>query len=143
MLHTPPSRGLMQQRLIAIALLSAAARAQGETWVVTDRAHPVTNTAEHRVIVLDEQQRLEAHLTRILPSDLTLAASTIQAYFTDPEGARFQQELIQAQQGITDAWSTGVEQIPAVVVDRRYVVYGEPDVAKASALIDKARSTPQ
>jgi len=31
--------------------------------------------------------------------------------------------------------------IPAVVVDRRYVVYGEPDVPRAVARIDAYRST--
>lgn len=143
MSNTCLRRGLIQQRLLTIALLSACACAQGDTWVVTDHAHPVTNTAEHRVIVLDEQQRLEAHLTSRLPSDQTLAAATIQAYLASPDGTRFQLELIQAQQGLTDAWNVGVEKVPAVVVDRRYVVYGEADVAKASALIDKARSAPQ
>lgn len=143
MLHTQLSSGWKQQRLLAVALLSAAACAQGETLVVTDHAHPITNTAEHRVIVLDEQQRLEAHLTSRLPSDPTRAAATIQAYLASPEGTRLQHELIQAQQGITDAWSLGVVKIPAVVVDRRYVVYGEANVAMASALIDKARSEQQ
>ncbi|SET81373.1 TIGR03757 family integrating conjugative element protein [Pseudomonas graminis] len=143
MFHPSLCRDLIQQRLLAIALLSACASAQGETWVVTDHAHPVTNTAQHRVIVLDEQQRLEAYLTSRLPSDPTKAASTIQVYLASPEGIRLQHELTQAQQGITDAWSIGVEKIPAVVVDRRYVVYGEPDVAKAIALVDRARSAPQ
>lgn len=143
MFHPPPRRGLMQQRLLAITLLSAAACVQGETWVITDYAHPVINTAEHRVIVLDEQQRLEAHLTSKLPSDPTLAASAFQVYQASPEGTRFQHELTQAQQGTTDAWSLGVEKIPAVVVDRRYVVYGEPDVAKAIALVQRARSAPE
>lgn len=140
MFHTPLSSSLIQQRLLAIALLSAAACAQGETWVFTDHAHPVINAANHRVIFLDEQQRLEEHLTSKLPSDPTQAASTIQIYMASPEGTRVQRELIQAQQGTTDAWSLGVEKVPAVVVERRYVVYGEADVAKASALIDKARS---
>jgi len=36
------------------------------------------------------------------------------------------------------AW--GIAAIPAVVVDRRYVVYGEPDVARAVARIDAHRS---
>ena len=143
MFHTPLRLGLMQQRLFAIALLSAAACAQGETWVVTDHAHPVTSTAEHRVIVLDEQQRLEAHLTSRLPSDQTQAGATIKAYLASPEGTRLQHELTVAQQGITDAWSVGVEKIPAVVVDRQYVVYGESDVDKAINLIHKARSAQQ
>lgn len=143
MFHTPLRRRLMHQRLLAIALLSAAACAQGETWVITDYAHPVTNTAEHRVIVLDEQQRLEAYLTTRLPSGPTQVAATIRAYLASPEGTRVQHELTHAQQGTTDAWSLGVEKIPAVVVDRRYVVYGEADVAKATALIDRTRSAQQ
>lgn len=143
MFHPPLCRGLIHQRLLAIALLCACAFAHGETWVVTDHAHPVTNAAPHRVIVLDEQQRLEEHLTSKLPPDPKQAASTIQIYLASPEGTRIQQELIQAQQGITDAWSFGVQKIPAVVVDRRYVVYGEPDVDKAIALVDKARSAQQ
>lgn len=143
MFHTPLCRGLIQQRLLAIALLGACARVQGETWVVTDHAHPVTNTAEHRVIVLDEQQRLEEHLTSKLPPDPTEASSTIQTYLASPEGTRIQQQLTQAQQGTTDAWSLGVEKIPAVVVDHRYVVYGEPNVDKAIRLVDKARSSAQ
>lgn len=143
MLHTHLHRGLSLQLPMLVALLCAGACVQGETWVVTNRAHPVTNTTEHRVIVLDEQQRLEAYLTSRLPSDPTQVAATIQAYLASPEGTRIQHELTKAQQGITDAWSLGVEKIPAVVVDRRYVVYGEPDVGKAIALIDRARSAPE
>jgi integrating conjugative element protein (TIGR03757 family) len=143
MFHPSPRRGLMQQRLLAITLLSAAACAQGETWVITDYAHPVINTVNHRVSFLDEQQRLEEQLTSKLPPDPTQAAATIQTYLASPEGTRFQHELTQAQQGTTDAWSLGVEKIPAVVVDRRYVVYGEADADKAIALIDRARSAQQ
>lgn len=143
MFHTPFRRGSTQQQLLAIVLFSACAHAQGETWVFTDHAHPVINTVNHRVIFLDEQQRLEERLTSKLPADPTQAAATIQAYLASPEGTRFQLELTQAQQGTTDAWSLGVEKIPAVVVDRRYVVYGEPDVDKAISVVDKARSSGQ
>ena len=40
---------------------------------------------------------------------------------------------------MTDAWSLGVTKIPAVVVDRRYVVYGETDVSRALARIEEYR----
>ena len=65
------------------------------------------------------------------------------ARLNSPSGKRLQSDLAKAQQDITDAWSLGIEKIPAVVVDRRYVVYGEPDVAKALELINRARSQPQ
>ena len=143
MQYTPQCYSFKSARFMPIALLCACGYAQGETWVITDHVHPVTNTAKNRVIVLNEQQRLEEHLTSKLPADSAQAASAIQVYLASPEGTRFQLELTQAQQGITDAWSLGVEKIPAVVVDRRYVVYGVADVAKAIALVDRARSAQQ
>ncbi|MCL6641681.1 MAG: TIGR03757 family integrating conjugative element protein [Candidatus Rokubacteria bacterium] len=44
-----------------------------------------------------------------------------------------------AYQGVADAWGLGLAKVPAVVVDRRYVVYGEPDVARAVARIESHR----
>ena len=123
---------------MALTLLSATAHA--ETWVITDQAHPVSAPTGVRIIRLDDQQRLEELLSQQLPNDQRQAEATIQRYLASPAGKRLQTDLVQAQQGITDAWSVGVEKIPAVVVDRRYVVYGEADVAKAIAQIDRARS---
>lgn len=123
---------------MALTLLSATAHA--ETWVITDQAHPVSVPTGVRIIRLDDQQRLEELLSQQLPNDQRQAEATIQSYLATPAGKRLQSDLVQAQQGITDAWSVGVEKIPAVVVDRRYVVYGEADVAKAIAQIDRARS---
>ena len=123
---------------MALTLLSATAHA--ETWVITDHAHPVSVPTGVRIIRLDDQQRLEELLSQQLPNDQRQAEATIQRYLASPAGKRLQSDLVQAQQGITDAWSVGVEKIPAVVVDRRYVVYGEADVAKAIAQIDRARS---
>ncbi|WDG71556.1 TIGR03757 family integrating conjugative element protein [Pseudomonas chlororaphis] len=137
-LHRP---SLSLQRLVPIALLSISALAHGETWVITDQAHPVTKPAGVRLILLDEQQRLEEQLTRNLPADPRQAAASMQRYLASPEGKRLQNDLVTAQQGVTDAWSVGVEKIPAVVIDRRYVVYGEPDVSKAMGIIDRTRST--
>lgn len=139
MIHTPPYASLVSPRLALIALLGACAYTQAETWVITDQAHPVTNTAGARVILLDDQQRLEEHLTGQLPLDLTRAAPTLQTYLSSPEGMNFKRELTQAQQGVADAWSLGIEKIPAIVIDRRYVVYGESDVNHAVELIERSR----
>lgn len=93
-----------------------------------------------RIILLDDQQRLEEQLSRELPADPRQAEATIQRYLASPAGRHLQNDLALAQHGVTDAWSLGVEKLPAVVVDSRYVVYGEPDVTKAVTLIDRARS---
>ena len=121
--------------LASMAFTFLSATAHAETWVITDQAHPVSVPTGVRIIRLDDQQRLEQ-----LPNDQRQAEATIQRYLATPAGKRLQSDLVQAQQGITDAWSVGVEKIPAVVIDRRYVVYGEADVAKAIAQIDRARS---
>jgi len=56
-----------------------------------------------------------------------------------PIGDTLQQRLREAYQGITDAWSMGVTTLPAVVVDQRYVVYGEANLDKALARIQQYR----
>lgn len=56
-------------------------------------------------------------------------------------GEALQRRIGHAYQGVADAWGLGIAKIPAVVIDRRYVVYGEPDVPHAVARIDAYRST--
>ncbi|WP_176464953.1 MULTISPECIES: TIGR03757 family integrating conjugative element protein [Pseudomonas] len=130
-----------QHLLLVLLMLPAAALA--EALVYTDKAHPVTAATDARIVLLDRQHHLETDLSRDLPPDPQLAAAIIHARLNSPSGKRLQSDLAKAQQALTDAWSMGIEKIPAVVVDRRYVVYGEPDVAKALDLINRARSQPQ
>lgn len=54
-------------------------------------------------------------------------------------GSALQRSLASAYQGVADAWGLGVAKVPAVVVDRRYVIYGEPDVALALSRIARYR----
>src|SRR3990167_6573509 len=123
----PYSLSLSRRRRwpLPLAALLFSTLAQGETWVVTDQAHPVNAPVGVRVILLDEQQRLEEQLSRSLPSDTRQAAAAAQRFLASPEGKRLRDDLVKAQQGVADAWSIGVEKLPAVVADRRYVGYGE------------------
>ncbi|KSH08977.1 integrating conjugative element protein, partial [Pseudomonas aeruginosa] len=105
----------------------------------TDKAHPVSATGSSRVLFLDAQEHLEEQLTAALPQDPQHAQAAFKRLLQSPDGRRLQAELVKAQQDVADAWSLGVEKIPAVVVDRQYVVYGEPDVSRALELIAKAR----
>ncbi|EKJ8514525.1 TIGR03757 family integrating conjugative element protein [Pseudomonas aeruginosa] len=120
-----------------LVLLTSAS--QAETWVITDKAHPISATGSSRVLLLDAQEHLEEQLTAALPQDPQQAQAAFKRLLQSPEGRRLQAELVTAQQDVADAWSLGVEKIPAVVVDRQYVVYGEPDVPRALELIAKAR----
>ncbi|MGE1153871.1 TIGR03757 family integrating conjugative element protein [Pseudomonas kitaguniensis] len=128
------------RRWLFTLLLLLPTASHAETWVITNQALPVSAPSGARVIFLDDQQRFEEQLSHQLPADPRLAQAAIQSYLTSPAGKHLQNELAKAQQGVSDAWSLRVEKLPAVIVDRRYVVYGEPDIPKAVALIDRARS---
>ncbi|WP_234265443.1 TIGR03757 family integrating conjugative element protein [Hydrogenophaga sp. NFH-34] len=108
-----------------------------ETWVITDQAHPVTGRAD-RLILLDAPARIEAELASGLPVDPVRAESLARDRLSYG-GADLQRRIAIAYQGVTDAWSFGITSIPAVVVDQRYVVYGEPDVVRAVARIEQYR----
>jgi integrating conjugative element protein (TIGR03757 family) len=118
----------------ALFYLTAAA----EVLVVTDRHHPVQAPADVRVIELDHPARIEAELSAGLPADPGRAADLARQRLRE-RGPAWQQRLGHAYQGVVEAWGLGVDKIPAVLVDRRYVVYGEPDVARAVARIDAYR----
>ena len=129
--------------MLSLVVLASATLTQADIWVFTDSVNPVTAPSTARVILLDQQHHLETELSRDLPPDRQIATAIIHARLSSPSGKRLQSDLAKAQQGLADAWSMGIEKIPAVVVDRRYVVYGEPDVAKALELINLTKSQSQ
>ena len=109
--------------------------------VFTDRQHPVTSPTGVQVVELDLPARLEANLTVQLPTDQGRSAAIVRQRLAQG-GAAFQRRLATAYQGVVEAWQLGVTHLPAVVVDQRYVVYGEPDVARAVARVDAYRGQP-
>jgi len=66
-------------------------------------------------------------------------ASTLVQQRLQQGGASLQQRLREAWQGMTDVWSMGITTLPAIVVEQRYVVYGETDLDKALARIAQYR----
>ncbi|HEO1529269.1 TPA: TIGR03757 family integrating conjugative element protein [Pseudomonas aeruginosa] len=136
------SRRPLATRLAAglcVALLGPTAAA-ADVLVVTDSRHPVQAPAGVRVIEMDQATRIEVELAAHLPADPQRAAALVRQRLHDG-GEALQRRIGHAYQGVADAWGLGIARIPAVVVDRRYVVYGEPDVPRAVARIDAYRST--
>lgn len=128
-------------RVLAMLVLSLATgtTAAAEVWVITDSSHPVTGTrAPDRIIELDAPQRLEATLSDQLPNDPRQAAELVRQRL-EHGGQGLQQRLHKTYQGVADAWSLGITTIPAVVVDRRYVIYGETSLDKALARVEQYR----
>ncbi|MCU7371055.1 TIGR03757 family integrating conjugative element protein [Paucibacter sp. O1-1] len=129
-------------RIAAVLGLAATALSQAATpadvLVVTDSRHPVQAPASTRVIELDRAARIEAELSAGLPADSARAAAIVQQRLREG-GPDLQRRIARAYQEIADAWGLGIAKLPAVVVDRRYVVYGDADVARAVARIETHR----
>ena len=125
---------------VVVSSVFSTAAAAAEVLVITDSGHPVQVAAGTRVIELDLPARIEAELAAGLPTDPTQAAAIVQQRLREG-GQDLQRRLGRAYQDVAQAWGLGITKVPAVVVDRRYVVYGESDVARAAARIETYRRT--
>ncbi|MGQ7245129.1 TIGR03757 family integrating conjugative element protein [Salinicola sp. V024] len=126
--------------LLSICLLAWSHNASAGVEVFTTAGEPVVNVPSSAAVVeLDAPARLDARLSQNLPADPSRAKQVLQARMNDPEWQRTLQDYGQLYQGVARAWMLGVETVPAVVVDSRYVVYGEPDVERALEEIEQAR----
>ncbi|MBQ4775599.1 TIGR03757 family integrating conjugative element protein [Pectobacterium versatile] len=122
-----------------IALLASPAQAT-EILAVTDTRHPMQNLGNTRLIELDRASLIEAELAAKLPQDPARAAIIVQQRLREG-GTALQQRINEAYQDVVDAWSLGITTLPAVIVDQRYVVYGEPDITRAVELINTHKRT--
>ncbi|EPB9494635.1 TPA: TIGR03757 family integrating conjugative element protein [Pseudomonas aeruginosa] len=122
---------------VALALASQAANS-AEVTVFTDRSVTLKSAENANVVRLDAAKEIEAGLAADLPAN-PHRAQTIVHKRLKQGGARLQRDLASAYQGVADAWGLSVSTVPAVVVDRRYVIYGEPDVPRAVARIEAYR----
>ena len=120
---------------LTCSLAGCPVASAAEVLVFTDLDHPVTSVPGARVVELDLPARTEADLAKGLPADPSRAAVLAQQRLR-AVGDALQRRLRQACQGVADAWRLGVTKLPAVVVDRRFVVYGDADVRRAVAHID-------
>lgn len=129
--------------ILGACLCARAAESEGPTpeiWVVTDSMHPVKAAAGVRVIELDAPARLNAELAAHLPRDPVEAAAIAKQRIASA-GTELERRLAVAYGGVVDAWSLGVSKIPAVIVERKYVVYGDLDVERALSRIEIYRSS--
>ncbi|MCD5976782.1 Integrating conjugative element protein, family [Pseudomonas savastanoi pv. glycinea] len=115
--------------------LLASSGANGEILLITTNQSPLAATKNIRTINLDLPAMLEADLSSALPANPAEAQAIATQRITPDLAA----QLTQAHQNVTDAWSMGVTKVPAVVVDRKYVVYGETNVQRALHRINEYR----
>ncbi|MEN9133872.1 TIGR03757 family integrating conjugative element protein [Xanthomonas euvesicatoria] len=111
--------------------------------IFTDKAHPVTTVPGATVIELDAAARLVSELSAGLPLDPQRAEAMMRLRLASPGFAERQKRISQAYQAVADAYSLGVAKLPAVVVDGRYVVYGDADTRRALGRIAAYRRAGQ
>lgn len=110
--------------------------------VFTDQQHAVAAPTDVPVIHLDAAAEIGAELAFGLPADPKRAEAIVRQQLEDG-GTDLQACLATAYQGVVDAWNLGITKLPAVVVDGRYVVYGDADVARAIATIEAYKRAQQ
>lgn len=87
------------------------------------------------VVELDALAGLDEQLGYQLPTNLQQAERIAQQRLQSPSFQVLAQRYEQAAMTISRAWMLRINKIPAVVVNGQYVVYGQPNVAAALALI--------
>lgn len=117
----------LQCFVVSLSLVLCSPWLLADILSITDSYHPLTPVPGTSVVLLDQAEDLEAALSADLPSDPAEAQTLLQQRINPKLAA----QISQAHQDIAAAWSLGVIKLPAVVVDQRYVVYGEPNVQKA------------
>lgn len=115
---------------VFIASCLSANASEDSVLIFTDRLHPVSASGNATVIELDAPQRIESRLSAQLPGNAGQAAALVRQRLHSG-GRALDEQFERAYQGVVDAWQLGVYRLPAVVVGRRWVVYGDPDVAHA------------
>ena len=118
--------------LLCCAFLFAGTSARAQNLiVVTDTQHPMPHIPDGaQVIQLDAADEINDLYFGNLPSDPVQAEKAARERIQHIDQI-YQNTLRAALQGAVDAWTLGVTKIPAVIVDQRYVVYGESNVEQA------------
>lgn len=133
---------LLRLTMLSALVLPAVATAGSVEVFTLATLPPIAVPAGTIVYELDAQARLEERLSRDLPGDPE-AATRIADERIKAGGVALQQELVRAGTGLSRAIALGINRVPAIVIDGRWVAYGETDVAKALSTAVALRSRSQ
>src|SRR5690554_4235339 len=114
------------------ACLTSPALAEPAIEVFTTAGEPAVNVPSGvAVIELDAPGRLDAELSQDLPADPDVAAAMMRERMATPKWQETADRYADSYLGLARAWQLGVKKVPAVVINGRYVIYGQPDVVEA------------
>lgn len=135
---------LMRRAIVLAALLlplSDVSQAD-EVWVFTARtAPPMAGISKaDRLWVLGDIDEPFSALRFENPGDANAAKRLAAARIQSPAGQAAIEKVKAIGAATVMAWRYGIDKLPAVLVDREYVVYGESSVSAALARIERHRN---
>ncbi|HAU3361674.1 TPA: TIGR03757 family integrating conjugative element protein [Salmonella enterica subsp. salamae] len=123
----------MSRHLSLLALMLSAS-SFASIAVYTDRQHPPLNVQpDTRVIYLDATEQLQQNMFGVLAKDPAQAERQTQSVIHAANWPQQQAALVQAYQGLIQAWQLGLKKYPAVVFDDCDVIYGTADITVAQS----------
>jgi len=125
----------MMRHVMCFLVISLPFGAFAGAVIYTDNAHPVSSSPDIPVVYLDAPERLQVDIFGTLSPAPAQAELEAQNVIASPVFKERQQQLASAYQGLTKAWSLGLDKYPAVVFDDQFVVYGTTDVDAALQLM--------
>jgi integrating conjugative element protein (TIGR03757 family) len=127
------------KRVAAVLTIGLAANAAAtDIAVYTTSFLPVSSKGYDNVkhYFLDAPKKPLAALSANLPDNYDAAVPAAKAMINSAEGQKLLGELKRSYQGILSAYMQKLTDLPAIVVDGQFVVYGVYDVGKAVQLIE-------
>ena len=130
--------------VLGFALVLAAwpgpAAVAGDVVAFTLSSMPMRTAGGATVHVLDARDGHAAAFGADLPDDPERALAEARRRVSSPAGRAALARIAAAAAGNALAGRLGIEKLPAVVVDGRYVVYGVRDVARAVERVEAWRA---
>ncbi|WP_079969499.1 TIGR03757 family integrating conjugative element protein [Salmonella enterica] len=125
---------------LATAFLSSGGLAQ--TVIYTTPAWPVADPQPGVLVqILENVHQLEQSLFPQLSDNPAQAEQQARARMQQHDWREREARLTRAYQALLDARTVGIEKVPAVVFDDKYVVYGTTDAALARQKLDAWRES--
>ena len=124
---------------LAFAAWPGPGAAAAEVVAFTLSSMPLRSTGGAAVHVLDARDGHAEAFGAELPADPERALAEAHRRLATPAGRATLARLASAAAGNALAGRLGIEKLPAVVVDGRYVVYGVRDVARAVERVEAWR----
>ena len=127
--------------LIVLGVTHSLARAEAVAIYTTATLPPVDlDGAAATIIRLDGPQRMVRGLSRHTADNAITSPQHIAQRILGLEGEGFFSELQAQVNGLVFAWRHGIDALPAIVIDDRYVFYGVYSVAEAKTRLQSYRT---